>query len=108
MPVYEYTHCDTLNDGDCPRGQEFEETQSIKEDALTTCPSCGRPIKRLLSRVFVSTPTGDSALKNMGFTKLVKRDSGVYENVTATGSESRYMEANKPDTMPHLNKKISD
>jgi len=39
---------------------------------------------------------------------LVKRDQGVYENVTATGKESRYMQADKPETMPNLKGKISD
>ena len=108
MAVYEYTHCDTLKPDGCPRGQVFEVVQSIKEDALPECPECGQPVKRLISRVFVSAPKGNADLKNMGFTKLVKRDTGVYENVTATGSESRYMEADKPETMPHVHKKVGD
>ena len=36
----------------------------------------------------------------MGFTKLVKRDDGVYENVTRLPGESRYMEKGKADTLP--------
>ncbi len=40
--------------------------------------------------------------------KLVKRDEGVYENVTRTGKESRYMEAGKPETLPDIQRKISD
>jgi hypothetical protein len=44
----------------------------------------------------------------MGFTKLVKRDNGIYENVTATGKESRYWDASKPETKPDLKSKISD
>ena len=66
------------------------------------------PVKKILSAVAISLPTGNSALKNAGFTKLVKRDDGVYENVTATGDEHRYMEAGKPETRPHLHKKIGD
>jgi hypothetical protein len=58
--------------------------------------------------VHVSSPRGDSELKNMGFTKLVRRDQGVYENVTATGSESRYFDSNKPESMPDLKRKIGD
>lgn len=104
MPVYEYEHQGEA----CELGAQFEWVQSIKSDALTACPKCGGAVKRLISLPFISTPAGDSKLKEMGFTKLVRRDSGVYENVTATGKESRYMEAGKPETMPHLEKKISD
>lgn len=104
MPVYEYEHTGK----GCDLGQAFEITQSIKDDALGKCPSCGGAVVRLISRTFVCTPTGNSQLKNMGFTKLVKRETGVYENVTRTGSESRYMEAGKPETMPNLKGKIRD
>lgn len=104
MPVYEYEHEGKA----CELGKTIEVEHSIKDNALKACPHCGGVLRRLISRVFVSTPTGDSQLKNMGFTKLVRRDSGVYENVTATGSESRYFEANKPETMPDLKRKIGD
>lgn len=104
MPVYEYAHTGKP----CKRGEVFEVEHSIKDDALSKCPECGGPLKRLISGAYVSTPTGDSDLKSMGFTKLVKRDTGVYENVTRTGSEARYMESGKPETMPHLHKKIED
>jgi hypothetical protein len=56
----------------------------------------------------ISIPVGNSTLKNTGFTKLVKRDDGVYENVTATGSEKRYMRRGDPASLPHLHKKIGD
>lgn len=105
MPVYEYKHVEQVN---CPCGEIFEVEQSFSDEALKICPKCKTKVERLISRTFISTPTGDSKLKNLGFTKLVKRDKGVYENVTATDSESRYMEADKPETMPHLHKKISD
>ncbi|MCC5874694.1 MAG: zinc ribbon domain-containing protein [Candidatus Sumerlaeia bacterium] len=107
MPVYEYQvaeghdGCETCRDG-------FQILQSMKDDALTTCPECGAPIRKLIFPVGISTPKTNSELKNLGFTKLVKRDTGVYENVTALNKESRYMEAGKPDTMPHLHKKIGD
>ena len=104
MPVYEYEHT-----GDsCALGKVFEHVQSIKSDALSACPECGGPVRRLISMPYISTPKSDSDLKNMGFTKLVKRDQGVYENVTRSGSEARYMEAGKSDTLPDLKKKISD
>ena len=113
MPVYEYTHNTVAEvpQGDahvCALGRVFEVEQPIAEDALAVCPECGRAIHRLISRTFISAPTSDSDLKSMGFTKLVKRDTGVYENVTRTGHESRYMEAGKPETMPDIQRKISD
>ena len=47
-------------------------------------------------------------IRDMGFTKLVRRDDGVYENVTRSGTESRYVRAGESDTLPHFHKKISD
>ncbi len=42
MPIYEY-RCDAC-------GQHLETMQGIKEDPLTTCPSCGaEQLKRLIS-----------------------------------------------------------
>lgn len=55
-----------------------------------------------------NTPVGDSHLKNLGFTKLVRRDDGVYENVTRTGTESRYVKPGDKSTMPHFHKKHGD
>lgn len=104
MAVYEYKH-----DGKpCELGEVFETIQSMNESPLTRCPKCGGPVHKLLSRASISTPKTDSELKDMGFTKLVKRDDGVYENVTARGGESRYMEKGKPETMPNISKTISD
>jgi len=53
-------------------------------------------------------PKSNAEIRNMGFTKLVKRDDGVYENVTRSGDEARYMRRGETDTMPHLDKKIGD
>lgn len=66
------------------------------------------PVERLVFTPQISTPTGDSHLKNLGFTKLVRRDHGVYENVTATGNEKRYMNAGDPSSLPDIKRKISD
>ncbi len=104
MPLYRYKH----ENPKCELGEIFEVEQPIKDDALETCPACGKKVRRLITRVFVATPQTDSELKSMGFTKLVKRDEGVYENVTRTGKESRYMESGKPETMPDIQRKISD
>jgi putative FmdB family regulatory protein len=104
MPVYEYEHVAKT----CVAGAQFEYVQPMAEDPLTVCPRCGEPVKRLISLPNISVPQANSALKNMGFSKLVRRDEGVYENVTALDHENRYMEAGKPETMPDLSKRISD
>ncbi|HET7559373.1 MAG TPA: FmdB family zinc ribbon protein [Limnochordia bacterium] len=41
MPVYEYK---------CPNCGRFEVTQSIKADALKSCPTCEASVERLISR----------------------------------------------------------
>lgn len=104
MAVYEYEHLGPA----CARGQVFEAVQSIHDEPLAVCPDCGVPVRRLISLVGISTPKGNSELRDLGFTKLVKRDDGVYENVTARDGESRYMRRGHPETLPHLQKTISD
>jgi putative FmdB family regulatory protein len=104
MPIYEYEH---LGEG-CEQGKTFELKQSMYSEKHSHCPYCGEEVKRIISLVSVNTPKGNSDLKNLGFTKLVKRDSGIYENVTATGKESKIWDASKPETKPDLKSKISD
>lgn len=45
------------------------------------------PVKKLICAPGLAFPKTNSELKNMGFTKLVKREKGVYENVTAREGE---------------------
>lgn len=104
MPIYEYEH----EGRGCKRGKRFEIVQSIASAKLQKCPDCGQAIKRLISLVAINTPKTNSDLKNLGFTKLVKKDKGVYENVTATDKESRIWDAGKPETMPDIKSKIRD
>jgi hypothetical protein len=66
------------------------------------------PVRKRMSPPTIMAPVGNSALKNLGFTKLVKRDEGIYENVTAVGSESKYMVSGDPDSVPAIGKKIRD
>lgn len=112
MPIYEY-YCEENNTA-------VEVIHSIKEKIKTwgqLCELTGidqgdvapeTPITRLLYAAQVSTPTGNSHLKNIGFTKLVKRDDGVYENVTRTGDEKRYMTRGDAASLPNLKNKITD
>jgi predicted nucleic acid-binding Zn ribbon protein len=104
MPVYEYEH----QDEGCALGKCFELTQTMYSAPFKLCPQCGQAVRKLVSLSSISTPKGNSALKNLGFTKLVRRDNGIYENVTATGKESRIWDASRPETMPDLKSKIGD
>ena len=65
------------------------------------------PVRKVIRPVGISIPVSNSSLKEKGFTKLVKRDDGVYENVTALDGEKRYMKAGDASSIPHFNKKIS-
>ena len=104
MPVYEYEH----QGKSCKLGKVFGVTQSIHDKKLDRCPTCHRKVKKIISITHISTPKTNSELKDLGFTKLVRRDDGVYENVTARDGESKIMHRDKPETMPDISKIIRD
>jgi putative FmdB family regulatory protein len=104
MPVYEYEHQKKA----CKMGKVFDWRQSLTDDPLKTCPHCGDPVQKIVSRINISFPKSNRELRDLGFTKLVKRDDGVYENVTARDGDSRCMERGRPETIPDLSKTISD
>lgn len=104
MPIYDYEHIKES----CALGHIFEMKQSINDEPLTQCPQCNGPVRKRISRISVSLPKTNAELRDLGFTKLVKRDDGVYENVTQRHGESRYMEAGKPETVPDFSKTIRD
>ena len=66
------------------------------------------PVQKYLSAVEIIKTTSNSELREKGFTKLVKRDQGVFENVTAADDESRYMLSDDPTTLPNLANKVPD
>jgi putative FmdB family regulatory protein len=103
MPTYEYEHLE----GGCELGKRFEIQQSVKDPQMKKCPGCKKPVKRNISLVGISVGKSNAELRDLGFTKLVRRDDGVYENVTARKGDSRYMERDKPETLPDLSKIIS-
>ena len=104
MPVYEYEHLEKA----CTVGKVFEHTQSIHDKTLTRCPECNGPIRKLISHTSFSAPKTNRELRDLGFTKLVKRDDGVYENMTARDGDSKVMVRGKPETIPNLTKTIRD
>ncbi|MBI9016027.1 MAG: zinc ribbon domain-containing protein [Phycisphaerae bacterium] len=80
MPIYVYKAkedgCDSCKDG-------FEVFQTMSEKELTKCPQCGQPIKKVPANFGGGEPSmSNSKLRDLGFTKLVKRGDGSYENVT--------------------------
>jgi predicted nucleic acid-binding Zn ribbon protein len=106
VPVYVYEHDDEKG---CELGDRLEIEQPMNDAAIPKCPKCGKGIHRIICPpMTIKSTRSNSELKDMGFTKLVKRDKGVYENVTARDGESRIVEAGRPDTLPDLGKTISD
>ncbi len=100
MPVYEYEHTQTS----CLLGRIFEVVQSLNDATLKACPQCHRPVNKLISLVGIAVPKSNAELRDLGFTKLVKRDDGVYENVTARDGESKHMRRGEADTIPNVSK----
>ena len=112
MPVYDYF---------CPsNNQKLEVWHSINENVTTWGQLCklarcdvgetseDTPVKRMISAPRVIIEMGISDLKSHGFSKLVKRDQGVYENLTATNDESRIVNINDHSTYPNLSGKLGD
>lgn len=62
------------------------------------------PVDRIISAPEVTTPTSDSTLREKGFTKLVKKDQGVYEDVTQKDKNKRIVKTNDPKTYPDFKK----
>ena len=102
MPIYEYTHIENQ----CKLGFQFEVSQSIADKPLEKCPQCNQPVKKIISRVGVSVTKSNSELRDLGFTKLVRRDDGVYENVTARDGDSKVMKKDQSDTVPDISKTL--
>jgi hypothetical protein len=89
-------------------GKVFDLRQSLADVPIKVCPHCKGPVQKIISQINISCPKTNGELRDLGFTKLVKRDDGVYENVTARDGDSRYMQRGKPDTIPDLSKTIAD
>ncbi|QIZ69238.1 zinc ribbon domain-containing protein [Oxynema aestuarii] len=112
MPIYSYL---------CPsNNQKLDVMHGMNERAQTWGELCrfakcdpgdtpeDTPVKRLITAPHTIVPTGNSDLKSHGFSKLVKREDGVYENVTATDNESRIVRPGDRSTYPDMKKKFGD
>lgn len=60
------------------------------------------PVERVVHAPSLAFPRGDAELRSHGFTKLVRRDDGVYENVTARDGESRVVDRDDPGSIAGL------
>ena len=66
------------------------------------------PVELVVHAPALSFPKGDVALKNMGFSKLVRRETGVYENVTAQDGQSKIVSADNPASALNLGATLGD
>jgi putative FmdB family regulatory protein len=70
LPTYEY-HCDGCD-------QNFDVVQSFHDDALTTCPTCGSPVRKVFGNVGI-------VFKGSGF---YKTDSRTKSSAKVSSGES--------------------
>jgi putative FmdB family regulatory protein len=87
MPTYEYEHIDqeklTCED-------PFEAIQSMSEDALTKCPKCGMPVRKLISKpsFIMATNLSPESTASKGFTTYRKTGMGTYEKAGGEGPDT--------------------
>ena len=112
MPLYEY-HCPengqtvTVRHASTLRLKVWGEVCYAAQVALGETDFMS-PVERLIGAPAVVKSVSNAELRNMGFTKLVRRDDGVYENLTPLDDESRVMEAGRPETLPDFKRKVTD
>ena len=79
VPVYEYELCE----GSCaPCGGRFALRRPVSAPALTACPACRKPVRKVLSSFNTPTitkPVSISDAKKAGFTVLKRVSKGEYE-----------------------------
>jgi putative FmdB family regulatory protein len=89
MPIYEYQ---AREEGKgCPVCKDkFQALQSISEEALNVCPSCGTSIRRLISRSNINTIPAFSAERaaQQGFTTFKRSGEGSWEKVAGQGVDA--------------------
>lgn len=83
MPTYQYIAEDM--EKACPICRKgFDLRRPIERPALTACPLCKKPVKKVISAFNtprITRPLSVSEAKSAGFTILEKRDTGVYEKL---------------------------
>lgn len=87
MPTYEYEHIDQKN---LKCEDPFEAIQSMSEDALTTCPVCGKPVRKIISKpsFIMATNLSPESTAAKGFTTYRKSGDGTYEKAAGEGPDT--------------------
>jgi putative FmdB family regulatory protein len=84
MPLYDYAPTSRR----CKRCLgRFEIMQRISEPKLKRCPTCKKPVERLISKVALGGKYAVTAskIKQSGMTQYKKAGDGVYERTAGTG-----------------------
>lgn len=84
MPIYIYQASSDYNSCEHCR-EQFEVTQSMKDDPLSQCEFCGNEIRRIIQPVGFSRGNkgllSDKNIKEKGFTKLVNEGGGKFRKI---------------------------
>lgn len=89
MPFYEYA---CLAEQPCASCEgNFTVLQKVADPALTACPKCGRPVRRVISPPNVVSGKAhrlkESNIEKAGFTQYRKISRGVYEKTAGKGPD---------------------
>lgn len=66
------------------------------------------PVSKVLQAPHLTRSIGHSELRQSGFTKLVRRDKGLYENVTAAPGEARFLQDENQGHPLRFSNKVKD
>lgn len=87
MPFYEYVSTDATDCDHCRT--PFTVLQRLADETLSVCPSCGQPVRRVISPPNVVGGTAhklkESNIEKAGFTQYKKIGKGVYEKTAGKG-----------------------
>jgi putative FmdB family regulatory protein len=76
MPLYEYELCE----GNCPVcGGKFTLHRPLSAKALTNCPACKKPVRRIWSTFNSPKALSVSDAKKAGFSVFKRLNKGEYE-----------------------------
>src|SRR6516225_9739678 len=92
MPTYEYAS------KSC--GEHLEVVQSFKDDALTTCPACGGPLRKVFGSIGIS-------FKGSGFYKTDSRPAAKSESSSDKSSDKSSSDKSSTDKPAGGDKKSS-
>jgi predicted nucleic acid-binding Zn ribbon protein len=93
MPRYVY---EIISESGEP-GERFEVVQPMTDPPLTTHPTTGQPVRRVITAPWIAgkfspmtserSVNNDKKLERLGFTKYVKSGDGTYEKTVGKGPD---------------------